>query len=201
MTTSPDDGRDRDPAPEATAPPPREEATEPREERRRITLNRVILILVGLAVLVVLFLLAAAVVPRWWAQRVGTMIDGRLLVGSGIGLVFGMVFTATPLVFLGIATRHLRSIGRALSALFVGLLLALPNLVTLAIVLGTGNAAHAGQRILDVDGPGYRGGTAIGAVIGAVLAFWIIYLMWSRRRRGRELDRLHAQHPDTSQRP
>ena len=180
MTTSPDHGRDRDPAPGATPPPPREE---PREERRRITLNRVILILVGIAVLVVLFLLAAAVVPRWWAQRVGTMIDGRLLVGSGIGLVFGMVFTATPLVFLGIAMRHLRSIGRALSALFVGLLLALPNLVTLAIVLGTGSAAHAGQRILDVDGPGYRGGTAIGAVIGAVLAFWIIYLMWSRRRR------------------
>ena len=167
--------------------------TSPRDEaKRRLTLNRVILILVGVVLLLLLVLLAAAVVPRWWAQRVGSMVDGRMLVGTGLGLGIGMVFTAAPLVFLGIAARHLRSIGKALSAVVVGLLLAVPNLITLAIVLGTGNAAHAGQRILDVDGPGFRGASLVGAVIGAAFAFWVIYLMWSRRRRGRELARLTA---------
>jgi len=29
-------------------------------------------------------------------------------------------------------------------------------------------------------------------VIGAVLAIWIVYLMWSRRRRGRRLAELSA---------
>ncbi len=164
----------------------------PEETRRRLTLNRVVLIVAGIVLLVLLALLAAAVVPRWWAQRIGAMADGRMLVGTGLGLGIGMLFTAAPLVFLGVAARHLRSIGKALSALVVGLLLALPNLITLAIVMGTGNAAHAGQRILDVEGPGFRGASLIGAIVGAILAVWIIYLMWSRRRRGRELDRLTA---------
>lgn len=158
----------------------------------KLSVNKVILVLVAIIVLALLGLLAAAVVPRWWAQRVGTMVDGRLMVGSALGLVTGLVFTAAPIVFFGVAGRHLRSIGKALSALIVGLLLATPNLVTLAIVLGTGNAAHAGQRILDVDGPGFRGGSAIGAALGAILAFWIVYLMWSRRRRGRRLAELTA---------
>ncbi|HHU09227.1 MAG TPA: hypothetical protein GXZ60_04330 [Intrasporangiaceae bacterium] len=165
---------------------------QPAERSGRVSANKVILVLVAIIVLLLLGLLAAAVVPRWWAQRVGTMVDGRLMVGGALGIVFGMVFTAAPIVFFGVAGRHLRSIGKALTALVVGLLLATPNLVTLAIVLGTGNAAHAGQRILDVDGPGFRGGTAVGAVIGAVLAIWIVYLMWSRRRRGRRLAELSA---------
>lgn len=162
------------------------------EERRRLSLNRVIVIVVAVVVLVLLGLLAAAVVPRWWAQRVGGMVDGRLMVGSVLGLVTGVLFTAAPLVFFGIAGRHLRSIGKAVAAIVVGLLLATPNLVTLAIVMGTGSAAHAGQRILDVDAPGFRGGSLIGALLGAAVAAWVIYLMWSRRRRGRDLARLSA---------
>lgn len=155
---------------------------------RGVSTNRVILVLVGLIGLLLLGLLAVAVVPRWWAQRVGEMADGRLLVGSMMGLVTGLVFTAAPVIFLGVAARHLRSIGRAVTALVVGLLLALPNLVTLAIVLGAGSAAHAGQRILDVNGPGFRGGSLLGAILGALFGGWIGYLMWSRRRRGRRLD-------------
>lgn len=173
-------------------PPPPDSTIAGEQTRRKLTLNRVILIVVGIVLLVLLALLAAAVVPRWWAQRVGTMIDGRLLVGSSLGVVIGIVFTAAPLVFLGVAARRLRSIGKALSALVVGPVLALPNLITLAIVLGTGNAAHAAQRILDVDGPGFRGGSLVGALVGAALAGWIVYLMWSRRRRGDQLARMTA---------
>ncbi len=171
------------------------------EGRRRVTANRVILTLVGLIALVLLVLLAASVLPRWWAQRVGTMVDGRLLVGGAIGIVMGMVFTTAPLVFFGVAARHLRSIGKAVTALVVALALALPNLMTLSIVLGTGSAAHAGQRIFDVDGPGFRGGSLIGAILGAVFGIWIVYLMWSRRRRGHRLERTeHAPEPKPSPR-
>lgn len=160
---------------------------------RGVSANRVILIVVGVVVLILLALLAVAVVPRWWAQRIGDVADGRLLVGGSMGLVTGMVFTAAPLVFFGVAGRHLRSIGKALAALTIGLLLALPNLITLAVVLGTGSAAHAGERILDVNGPGFRGGSLIGALLGALFGGWIVYLMWSRRRRGRRLAEMDVE--------
>lgn len=175
------------PSPDRQTEPPEQDQHQA-EGRRRVTVNRVILTVVGVVAIILLVLLAASVLPRWWAQRMGTMIDGRLLVGGALGIVMGMVFTTAPLVFFGVAARHLRSIGKAVSALLFGIALALPNLMTLAIVLGTGSAAHAGQRIFDVDGPGFRGGSLIGALLGAVFGFWIIYLMWSRRRRGRRLE-------------
>ena len=49
-------------------------------------------------------------------------------------------------------------------------LLAIPNLLTLGIVLGVGNAAHAGDRILDVEAPAFRGASLAGALIAVGLA-------------------------------
>jgi len=178
--------------PDTPAPAPRADNTTVGPEDR-VSLNRLILICIAVIAAILLAVLVIAVGPRWWAQRVGNMVDGRLFMGSVIGIVFGMVFTIAPLVLLAVAARHLRTIKKAVAALVVGLLLALPNIATLAIVVGTGSAAHAGERILDVDGPGFRGGSLVGAIIGSVLAAWIIYLMWSRRRRGDELARLSAE--------
>ena len=54
--------------------------------------------------------------------------------------------------------------------------------MTLGIVAGNGSAAHAGERILDVDGPGFRASTLIGVIAGVVVAIGIRYLIDSRRR-------------------
>jgi hypothetical protein len=54
--------------------------------------------------------------------------------------------------------------------------------MTLGIVLGTGSAAHAGERILDVEGPNFRAFTLVGAILGAVAVVGLRYLMASRRR-------------------
>jgi hypothetical protein len=62
------------------------------------------------------------------------------------------------------------------------LLLAIPNLLTLGIVLGVGNAAHAGDRILDVEAPAFRGASFAGALIAVGLATLVGYLMVSRAR-------------------
>jgi hypothetical protein len=69
-------------------------------------------------------------------------------------------------------------------------LLAAPNLLTLGIVLGNGNGAHAGDRILDVEAPAFRGATLAGALIaaGCLAAAW--YLLFSRRRAWRRAERL-----------
>ena len=63
--------------------------------QRRITVG--IVVVVGA---VLLYLIAAAVIPRWWSHRVGDVVDGSLTVGALYGLFIGFVFTVAPLLLL-----------------------------------------------------------------------------------------------------
>ena len=157
-------------------------------------LGRKLLIGVGIVVVAVVgFFLGAAVIPRWWAQRIGGLVDGRMTVGSLAGLAAGAAFTFAPLLLVWAAWKWRNKRGLAIAALVAAILLAAPNLFLLGIVLGDGNAAHAGERILDVEGPGYRGGSLIGVVI-AVLAFvWLVYITFSRRRSRERAKRLDEE--------
>jgi hypothetical protein len=60
-------------------------------------------------------------------------------------------------------------------------------------VLGNGNAAHAGERILDVEGPGFRGGSLVGAVLAALVSFGVIALLRSRRKNKTKAGELQAE--------
>jgi hypothetical protein len=75
--------------------------------------------------------------------------------------------------------------GALLLGLSVLVLIALPNLLTLGIVAGSGDGAHAGERILDVDGPGFRTATAMGATAAVLvlLALVVLGVMRGRDRR------------------
>ncbi len=118
----------------------------------------------GLLVLLVLALLvASATVPRWWAHRVGDQVDGSITQGTLLGLFYGFVFTFVPILVLVLILRWRRTPRAIAVALVLAILLALPNLMTLGIVLGRGNAAHAGDRVLDVEAPAFRGGSLAGA--------------------------------------
>jgi hypothetical protein len=134
------------------------------------------------AVLVGIALLGAAFLPRWWAQRVGDQVQGSITAGTLVGLLYGFVFTLGPLTLLWAAFRLFGSWKVRLGALVVAALLAAPNLLTLGIVLGTGSGAHAGDRILDVEAPGFRGATLIGALAAAAAIGAVWYLLASRRR-------------------
>lgn len=154
-------------------------------ERREPTFGRKVLVgvLVVCGVLLLYFTLKA-IVPRWWAQRVGDVVDGSLTIGALFGLFIGFVFVAIPLVALWAVVR-LRSDRRTwkgwLGWLAFALLLAAPNLMTLNIVIGNGNGEHAGDRTLDTEAPGFRVWSVVGSVVGiaAVAAVW--YLARSRR--------------------
>jgi len=155
-------------------------------DRNEPTLGRRVLI--GGAVvagLVIAYLIAAAVIPRWWAQRVADVVDGRLTVGALYGLFIGAVFTLVPLVVARMVIRFRRQ-GRTWKGwvgwLVVVLLTAAPNLMTLGIVLGDNDAAHDGDRILSVEGNGFRLWSFIGAILGAVAFAAFLYLASSRRR-------------------
>lgn len=144
-------------------------------------------LLFGLGLLVLLgYLLAVALVPRWWAQLIGDQVDGRISVGTGYGLTLGFLLTLISLFLVRQAFRAMPWTARGL-LLAVAVLISLPNLMTLGVVLGSGDGAHAGERILDVDGPGFRAASATGALAAAaVLAvFLVLGVMRSDKRRKR----------------
>lgn len=147
--------------------------------------QRLILVAAVCIVVVLGTFLAAAFVPRWWAQRVADQVNGSMASGILLGLFYGFVFTLLPLLVLAFAVRRRRSWRVWTAAGIVAALVAFPNLMTLSIVLGAGSGAHAGDRILDVEGPGFRVAALAGA-IGAVVVVGIVgYLLVSRRRARR----------------
>jgi hypothetical protein len=148
----------------------------------------------GVVVLAVLAALAgASFMPRWWAQRVGDQVDGSIGLGIVVGLVYGVLFTALPLLVVWLALRLPRTLRVWAAALGVAVILAVPNLLTLGIVLGSGSGAHAGERILDVEAPGFRGATLIGALLVLALAGLLTHQRVSGRRLRRRAKTLRRE--------
>jgi hypothetical protein len=137
-------------------------------------------VVVGIVLL--LGLIASATIPRWWAQRIGDQVDGSIVAGTLVGLFYGFVFTFLPLLVLAGVFRWKRTWRALVMAAAFAILLAIPNLLTLGIVLGTGNAAHAGDRILDVEAPAFRGASLGGALLAAGLILFVGYLLYSGGR-------------------
>lgn len=165
-------------------------------ERKRSTFvtwrNRIIAVVVALAVLWVAYLILSAFIPRWWAQRIAEMVHGSFSKGMWYGLLFGLLGTLVPLLLLLVAGLGWRKRGGPFIAggsAVLALITAIPNLMLLTIVLGNSNAAHAGERILDVDAPAFRGAALTGAIIAAVLFLGVAFLVARRRFRRHRADR------------
>jgi hypothetical protein len=151
-------------------------------------MRRIVLALVIAGVVVLLTYSGEAFLPRWWAQRVGDQVQGSIATGVLVGLFYGFVFTVLPLVLVWFAFRVFDSWRARGVALGGAVLLAAPNLLTLGIVLGRGSGAHAGDRVLDVEAPGFRGGGLVGAVLAVLCVAAAWYLLASRRRARRRLE-------------
>lgn len=145
---------------------------------------RIVLLLVAMAAAFIAFRVSAAFFPRWWAQRVADQVQGDFTSGTLWGLFYGFVFTFVPLLLLfQIRRRFFNWTWRLIVSVFA-LLLAAPNWLTLSVVLGTSKAAHAGERIMDVDAPNFRAGTLVGVIIGAVAALALTATsLWMARRK------------------
>ena len=167
-----------------TSPPPGSEpapASAPAPPHKPLG-QRLLLIGGVIVVLVIAYFIAAASIPRWWSHRIGDQVDGSQTAGIGIGLFYGFVFTFLPLLVLSFALRRKRTWKARGWLLAVAVILALPNLFTLGIVLGTGSAAHAGERTLDVEAPAFRAATLVGAILGALAVVGVRYMLDSRKR-------------------
>ena len=169
--------------------------------RREVWAKRLLIGICSVVVLIGAGFLGAAFLPRWWSHRIGDQVDGSIGGGVALGLFYGFVFTAIPLAVLYFAFSRRRP-WKTWGILFaVAILFAVPNLLTLGIVLGSGNAAHAGERTLDVEAPAFRSSSLAGAVL-ALLAFGLLlYLLRARRHANDELARLRRELKELKQAP
>ena len=180
---------------------PDHEHGQPGEERRYdrqgvkagTWVNRAVLALVLVALAYIAYALSAAFFPRWWAQQVGDQAGGQLSAGTLWGLFYGFVFTLVPLLVLAQMRRRFFSWTWRFIVLALAVVLAIPNWLTLAVVLGNSNAAHAGERIFDVEAPGFRAATAIGAAAGVLVALALVGASMRLSRRRREVKELKGQ--------
>ena len=164
-----------------------------RAQRLRTWRTRGIIVVVGLALLVIMYFIAAAFLPRWWAQRVAEQVHGSFSAGVLWGLFYGIVFTFFPLMLAWQARRRPLSWQVRVGIIVVALLLTVPNLLTLSIVVGVSRAASAGDRILDVVAPAFRGASLVGVIVGTLLAIVSATVGVLLKRRGNEVRTLREQ--------
>lgn len=155
--------------------------------------RRVVLAIVIVGAAYIAYLMSAAFFPRWWAQQIGDQVNGKATSGTLWGLFYGSVFTAIPLLVLfQIRYKFFSWAWRGIVAV-IAIVLAAPNWLTLSVVAGNSNAAHAGERIFDVEAPGFRAATLIGVVAGAAVAVSLTALSIRLKRRKAEVKRLRGE--------
>ena len=152
------------------------------DERVRRLKKAAVTIVAVVVIAALLYWIGSAFLPRWWAHRVGDQVHGSIAAGIIVGLFYGFVFTCLPIVVAWLGFRRRRPWRWWVAFGAAAILLASPNLLTLGIVLGSGNASHAGERTLDVDAPAFRTSVLVGAVLAGVFTAVLAYLLFSRKQ-------------------
>ncbi len=155
--------------------------------------KRIVLAILLLAVAYIGFRVSAAFFPRWWAHRVGDQVNDSVTKGTLWGVFYGFVFTFVPVLLLFQIRRRFFNWTWRIVVAVIALLLAAPNWLTLSVVAGNSKAAHAGERIFDVEAPGFRAGTLGGVIGGALLAIIITGASMQMKHRKNEVKRLRGE--------
>ncbi|MEV3976700.1 DUF4190 domain-containing protein, partial [Streptomyces sp. NPDC050698] len=108
-----------------------------------------------------------------WAQWVARHVGGDFETGVVVGFVTGLLGIAVTLFAALMSSLAWRRRGGPALSLGIGaiaLLAVLPGAVNLSIAVGAaGSGVRAAGRILDVDGPAFRGAWVAGSVAGLSL--------------------------------
>ena len=185
VSSTPEPGRDTDVTVSSTSA-----QTQPTfSDRLAKGARKFLFVAIAIAIAVVIYFILAAFLPRWWAEQIGSNVDGSMGRGIGSGLSIGFVCTFIPISMLVLAVSLRGRMKNLLSILCVviGVVVAIPNLLTLSIHLGNNNAAQVGKQILNVRAPGFRASSAWGVVIAVVVAILLTIFVVMYQRRGKKL--------------
>jgi len=152
--------------------------------------NWLVLVLVLVAVGYLAYGAAEAFFPRWWAEQVGLEVNASYTRGMIIGLGVGAVFSFVPLLLLAQARRRVFNWTWRIIIALLAIALAMPNWLTVAVAIGTSRAAVDGRIIMTAEAPGFRNGSALGAIVGGVLGLIVVgtsMRLGQQRKRVREL--------------
>lgn len=152
--------------------------------------NWLVLVLVLVAVGYLAYGAARSYFPRWWADQVGLQVTGSYTRGMILGLGVGAVFTFVPLLLLAQARRRFFSWTWRLIIALLAIAFAVPNWLTVAVAIGTSRAAEDGRIAMTAEAPGFRNGSAIGAIVGGLLGLIVVgtsMRLGQQRKRVREL--------------
>jgi hypothetical protein len=152
--------------------------------------NWLVLILVLVAVGYLAYGTAREFFPEKWAEQVGLQVNGSYTRGMIFGLGVGAVFTFVPLLLLAQVRRRFFSWTWRLIIALLAIAFAFPNWLTVAVAIGTSRAAENGRIIMTADAPGFRNGSALGAIVGGVLGLIVVgtsMRLGQQRKRVREL--------------
>ncbi|POH72868.1 hypothetical protein [Arthrobacter glacialis] len=146
----------------------------------------------GAALLVIAFLIASVTVPLVWANSIRDQVGSQLQNSIPLGMFYGFIFTFFPVLLVWQARRPKLNKWVRISLLAVGLLLTLPNLLTLAVLYGdTGTAADA--RATWATGANWFGTwSQLFMVIGVVSGVAVIVLGRMLLRRGKSIREFKA---------
>lgn len=158
-----------------------------------IWVRRIVVVLVLLVVALVVYGLLAAALPRWWAQRVGGQVDGRMTVGIFWGLFYGFVFSFLPVLVVWQVRRPFLKWPWKIGVALVAVALAAPNWLTLSISLGDNSASDAGWITLVNEAPGFQWATLFGAIAGVLASLALVGTLASARRRKSQVSELEGR--------
>lgn len=146
-------------------------------------LFRTILGVGAAAALVIIYLIASVTVPLMWANSIRDQVGGQLGNSIPIGMFYGFVFTFVPILVAWQAHRGNFNKWVRVSLVVLGVLLLIPNLLTLSVIYGSSQTAADARSIWANSANWFGTWCQIFMVVGVVAAIAVIVLgrMWMRR--------------------
>src|SRR5690625_4449509 len=147
-------------------------------------LRKVTVALGVLVVLVLLGVVGSIVLPGWWAGVVTGWVQGITSAGILAGLVCGVVFTALPAGIIAFALRSRWPWRTRLIVAAAAAVLALPNVLTLVIDVGSTSSAYDARLDMIIGAPAFTGASLVGAILAVVgVVGGVLGWRWLRRSR------------------
>ena len=139
----------------------------------------------AVVVLVAGYLIASVTVPLMWANSIRDQIGGQLGNSIPLGMFYGFVFVFVPILIVWQARRKKFNKWVRVSFVVLGLLLTIPNLLTLGVLHGSSQSAIDARTIWANSANWFGTWSQVFMVVGVVCAVALIVLgrMWLRRGR------------------